>query len=64
MVSVDLPDEVRTARRAFFGPAQGPTADLDEEPLTELKVTPQQPGIRVQRPLSRRERRRLAKLGA
>ena len=64
MASVDLADEVRTARRAFFGPAQQPATEADDEKVTQMQMTPHQPGIRVQRPLSRRERRRLAKLGA
>jgi len=62
--SADLSDGVRAARRAFFGPAQQPAAEVDDEPVTELKIRPQQPGIRVERPLTRRERRRLAKMGA
>lgn len=62
--SVELPDESRTARRAFVGPAQQPVAEAEDEPVTELTISPQQPGMRVERKLSRRERRRRARLGA
>ena len=62
--SAELRDDVRTARRAFFGPAQPPAAEADDEPVTELKIALQRPGVRIERKLSRRERRRLAKMGA
>ena len=64
MTSDKLPDETRTARRAFFGPAQQPTEKTNDASVTELRISPQQPGMRVARKLSRRERRRLARLGA
>ena len=62
--SGELPDEVRTARRAFFGPAQQPVIEAIDAPVTQLQITPPQPRIRAQKPLSRRERRRLARIGA
>jgi hypothetical protein len=62
--SAELTDDVRAARKVFFRPAQQPVAEADDEPVTELKIAPHQPGMRVERKLSRRERRRLAKLGA
>jgi len=64
MTSVPLVDDVRAARRAFFGPAQQPAAEVDDEPVTQLQITPKQAGVRIERPLSRRERRRRARLGA
>ena len=62
--SVELPDEIRAARQAFFGPAQQPAADAQEEAVIQLEITPQQPGARLERKLSRRERRRLARISA
>ena len=32
--------------------------------FTQLTITPKQPGLRLERKLTRRERRRLAKMGA
>ena len=62
--SAELPADLRSARRAFFGPAQQPLEDAADEPLTQLTITPNKPGLRLERKLTRRERRRLAKMGA
>ena len=57
-------EPARAARREFFGPAQQPTAAAVSEPVTELTITPERPGIQITPPLSRRERRRLARMSA
>jgi hypothetical protein len=45
-------------RRAFLAPAQ-PLPPAGDSPITELKITPQNLGLSMQRKLSRRERRKL-----
>jgi hypothetical protein len=62
--SAELPDDVRGARRAFFEPAQQSVENENYQPVTQLQINPQQPGVLIERPLSRRERRRLARISA
>jgi len=63
MTSDEQANEVRTARRAFFGPAQQPVAQAADRPLAEQRISPPLK-IDGRRKLTRRERRRLAKIGA
>ena len=62
--SEDPADESRAARRAFFGPAQQPVTEAADRPLAEHRNVPPLKIGGSPRNLTRRERRRLAKMGA
>jgi hypothetical protein len=59
-----VPRTTSAARRAFLAPAQPVTDNADNEPITELKFTPQTLSFTTQKPMSRRDRRRLRRLTA
>jgi len=69
MTSSDMPPAKSAARRAFLSPARPessrhtPCAAADAPAaITELKITPQTLGFTTQKPMSRRDRRRLRRL--
>ena len=69
MPSDNLPPAKSAARRAFFAPAHPATTNGNNEPITELKITPETLGFTTKnqssnKPLSRRDRRRLRRLAA
>jgi len=60
--SSKLPTTVAAARNEFLAPAHSADDSGVHSPSREIKVTPQQLGLRTTRPLSRQERRRLRRL--
>jgi hypothetical protein len=60
--SSKLPPAAAAARKEFLAPAHPVDDAGDHSPVTEIKITPQQLGLRANMPLTRKERRRLRRL--
>ena len=59
MPSSNLPAGAVAARKQFLAPAHPVLSAANDSPVTELKITPEELGFSTNKPLSRKQRRRL-----